>query len=92
MLLSARIAYLPLRDLTSLAWQKVAIKRAAATVRFLFMNLLPRPVQFEVFVEELFQLVVHGELFLFTPFLFKAEQKSFSLIGFLSFSVVHFQT
>src|SRR6266403_5454361 len=40
MLFSARIAYLPLGDLTSLAWHKAAIKRTAATVRFLFMTLL----------------------------------------------------
>ena len=38
MLCSARIAYLPSRDLTSLAWHKAPIKRAATTVRFLFMK------------------------------------------------------
>jgi hypothetical protein len=32
---------------------------------------------FEVFVQEFFELVVHGKLFLFTAFLFKAEQKPF---------------
>src|ERR1700757_2775639 len=40
MLFSARIAYLPLGVLPPLAWQKGEIKGAAATVRFLFMNLL----------------------------------------------------
>jgi hypothetical protein len=32
---------------------------------------------FKLFVQEFFQLVVYGELFLFTAFLFKAEQKAF---------------
>ena len=38
---------------------------------------LPRPACFKVLVQELFQLVVHGKLFLFSAFLFKSEQKPF---------------
>jgi hypothetical protein len=33
--------------------------------------------RFEVFIEELLQLVVDGKLFLFAAFFFKAEQKPF---------------